>query len=186
MNKLKIDNLIVVEGKTDIDFLSSFIDGKFYSVNGSSISIDDFNYLKEVNKKNKIIVLTDPDYPGLSIRNKINEYLDNDVYNAYVRKEYSIKNHKVGVAESTKQEVINALSNLKLYKNNITSDLKNIDLFELGLSGQGSYELRKELCDTYNIGYSNSKQLLKKLKLLGINKTDLNEMVRNVNTKRDN
>ena len=39
--------LIVVEGKTDIAFLSSFIDADFYSVNGSAVSEKDIQFIKE-------------------------------------------------------------------------------------------------------------------------------------------
>ena len=73
ISKEKISDLIVVEGKSDIDFLSSFLDADFYKVNGSAINEKDIKYLKEVIKKRDIIVLTDPDYPGLQIRNKINK-----------------------------------------------------------------------------------------------------------------
>lgn len=50
MNKLHLNELIVVEGKTDIDFLSSFIEADFYSVNGSAISSKDISFLKEIEK----------------------------------------------------------------------------------------------------------------------------------------
>lgn len=55
-----------------------------------------------------IIILTDPDFPGMQIRNKILKEIPN-AKQAFVRKEVSIKHHKVGVAESTKEEVNNAL-----------------------------------------------------------------------------
>ena len=48
--------LIVVEGKTDIAFLSSFIDADFYSVNGSAVSEKDIQFIKEYIKKGEVIV----------------------------------------------------------------------------------------------------------------------------------
>ena len=59
----KIKELIVVEGKTDIDFLSSFLNADFYQVGGSAIDKDDIDFLKKANAERGIIVLTDPDYP---------------------------------------------------------------------------------------------------------------------------
>ena len=181
--KYKIDALIVVEGKSDINFLSTFIDAKFYSVNGSALSKDDIVFLKEYTKNNKIIILTDPDYPGMKIRNTLNESLNSkNIYNAYIRKKYSIKNHKVGVAESTIEEVLNSLKEIKNFNNeNIaSSNLEMNDLYALKLAGFNSKELRNKFTDQYFLGYSNSKQLLKKLQLLGINKQKLEEMLKNV------
>ena len=106
-----VDGIIVVEGKSDVAFLSSFIDAEFVTTNGSEISHETISYLKERSKNTKIIVLTDPDYPGLKIRNKITENIEN-VNHAYIDKEKAIKHHKVGVAESNKKEIIKALDNL--------------------------------------------------------------------------
>jgi 5S rRNA maturation endonuclease (ribonuclease M5) len=47
----RIEDLIVVEGKTDIDFLSSFIDADFYSVNGSAVNEKDIDFLKNISSK---------------------------------------------------------------------------------------------------------------------------------------
>ena len=178
MEKLKINGLIVVEGKTDIDFLSSFIDASFYSVNGSAVNDEDLKFIKKIKEKTNVIVLTDPDYPGLKIRNYLNENID-DLFNAYVRKEVSIKKGKVGVAESTKEEITSSLSNLKLYKKDVKSNLELIDLYDLNLIGKESSENRSKLVNNLHIGYSNGKQLLKKLRMLGINKDELTEIIRN-------
>ncbi len=181
--KRKIDALIVVEGKTDIDFLSSFLDANFYSVNGSAISPNDLNFLMKVSKKNKIIVLTDPDYPGMRIRNIINSKITKNIYNAYVRKEFSIKKHKVGVAESTIEEVNKALDNLVEFtsSNLLKSNLTLNDLYELKLVGnENSKKYREILEKKLHIGYSNGKQLLNKLKMLNVDKKEIMEILKNV------
>lgn len=38
MNKLFFKGIIVVEGKSDINFLSTFLSGKFFSTNGCDIN----------------------------------------------------------------------------------------------------------------------------------------------------
>ncbi len=176
---MKIKELIVVEGKSDIDFLSSFLDADFYQVHGSAISDEDIEFLSKANNTRGIIILTDPDFPGLQIRNKIKDKIPS-AKEAFVRKEVSIKHHKVGVAESTKEEVLTALDNVISYsKKDETGDLKNIDLIELGLNGsENSVLLRKKVCDKLHIGFSNSKNLLLKLNSLNLTKEDLCKIIK--------
>lgn len=181
MNKNKINALIVVEGQTDIDFVSSFIDADFYKVNGSAISINDIEFIKKISKTKPIIVLTDPDYPGLKIRETINQNVKGCL-NAYIEKEKSIKKGKVGVAESTKEEILKALNNLKVFdKENNKGSLTITDLYDLKLIGNYySKELRDTLCKKLNIGYSNGKKLLFKLNALNYTKDNLKEIIENV------
>ena len=75
MNNAK--TLIIVEGKTDIQFLETFLDAEFVSVNGSAISRETISFIKEASKQRKCIVLTDPDAPGARIRKILNEAVPN-------------------------------------------------------------------------------------------------------------
>ena len=65
---IKIDGVIVVEGKSDVAFLSNFINAQFVTTNGSEISKETIEYLKTLSKNKDIYVLTDPDFPGERIR----------------------------------------------------------------------------------------------------------------------
>lgn len=176
---MKIKELIVVEGKSDIDFLSSFLDADFYQVHGSAVNNEDIDFLSKANDSRGIIILTDPDFPGMQIRNKIKDKIPT-AKEAFVRKEVSIKHHKVGVAESTKEEVLTALNNVVSFsKKDENGMLKNIDLIELGLSGsENSVLLRKKVCDQLHIGFSNSKSLLLKLNSLNFTKEDLYKIIK--------
>ena len=176
--KTKLDCIIVVEGKSDIDYLSSFIDARFYKVNGSAVSKEDIEFIKNAKKSHDIVVLTDPDYPGKKIRNYINDEIPG-LKNAYVRKEFSIKRHKVGVAECDKEEVLYALKNFVVfYKKNYTNLITINDLFDLGLIGKSDSSDRRKLIDEkYHLGHNNGKALCKKLNLLGITKSELEELL---------
>lgn len=178
--KNKFDFLIVVEGKTDIDFLSSFIEAEFYSVNGSAVCEKDYDFINNCLKNREVVVLSDPDFPGLKIRNNINNQCPG-VKNAFIRKEFSIKKNKVGVAESTKEEVLSALNNLLDYKNDKKGNLTSFDLYELGLIGSNnSLKLRKYLSEKLHLGQVNGKNLLKRLNSLGIDKEKIIGEIKNV------
>lgn len=173
--------LIVVEGKTDIDFLSKFISADFYSVNGSAVSEKDLEFIKQYMKNGDVVVLTDPDFPGTKIRNYLNENITG-LDNAYVRKEFSIKKNKVGVAESTKDEVLRALKNkIKFSENKSEQTISSQDLYELGLIGKSnSSELRKIVSENFHLGFNNAKSLLKKLNMLSIEKEEIEMVLKDV------
>lgn len=163
----KIKEIIIVEGKSDKQFLQSFLDADIFTCNGSAIDGFDIEFIKNLAKKRGAIILTDPDYPGLRIRNILNEKLEN-VKHAYINKKNAIKKNKVGVAETTKKEVLNALANLISYENQFVGNLKMIDLYNLHLVGNNSCRNRKKIIDYFHLGHANAKTLLNHLNLLNI------------------
>ena len=176
--KKKIDAVFVVEGKSDVAFLESFLEADFVITNGSAISEETILYLQALKEKRTVIVLTDPDFPGLQIRKKLDERISG-LKHVYIPKETAIKKHKVGVAESTKEEVLRALESLEFVGiEQHPSDLEMIDLIDLGVVGkEDSQQKREEIARYFHIGFAgNNKSLLKKLKSLGVCKKDLLEM----------
>ena len=51
MNKIYIDGVIVVEGKSDVSYLSSFVDSLFFITNGYDINNEKIEFLINVSKK---------------------------------------------------------------------------------------------------------------------------------------
>ena len=172
---MKIDGIIVVEGKTDVSFLSSFIDAEFVTTNGSEISKDIINYLK--NSKKDIYVLTDPDSPGERIRKILDENISG-LHHCFVKKENSIKNGKVGVAESTREEIEKALVNYITTKEIKEGSLTMDDLVNLGLSGcNDAEENRNKIIEKLNLGHCNAKTFLKRLNYRDINIDELRKLL---------
>jgi len=161
--------LIVVEGKTDKAFLSSFINAEIITTNGSEISLDTINYIKEAKNSRDVIVLTDPDSPGKRIRDVLDSHIDG-LLHAYIRKEVSIKKGKVGVAESNEEEIIKAIKNLIPSKNHPIGNLLYSDLLELKLVGKGSKKNKEKIEKAFNLGHTNGKSMLQRLNSLGIDK----------------
>jgi len=178
--KIKYPNVIVVEGKMDKDLLMSFLDADIVTTNGSEVSRETINYVKELAKNRNVVILTDPDAPGKRIRDILNAEIPG-LYNAFVPKEKSIKKHKVGVAECDKKTILEALENLMCPSANAPqSDLTMVDLFELCLCGhEGSSESRKKIENALHIDQANGKTLLKRLKALGVDRKELEEMIQN-------
>lgn len=168
--KKKLKPVIVVEGTSDVNKLSLLVDADFVVTNGSEVSRETLDYIRELSLFRQIIVFTDPDYPGQRIRNIINQKIKG-CYNAFVSKEKAIKGKKVGIAECDKDEILHALNNLLLYKEidikdrNITSQ----DIYVLGLGGKKDSSLKREyISKKYNLGKTNAKTIVKRLNMLNI------------------
>ncbi len=147
-NKIKISQIIVVEGKYDVIKLENIVDAIIIPTNGFSVFTKDEikDLIVTLGKKNGIIVLTDSDGAGFKIRNYINKFAKSiDIKNAYIpathgkerRKAQYSKEGLVGV-EGTSDDII--LAALKQCANIVpvqtnTRLITYADLYEAQLSG---------------------------------------------------
>ena len=172
MNK-KINGIVVVEGKSDVAFLSTFIDAEFVTTNGSEISKKTIEYLQKSSGNRDIFVLTDPDSPGKRIRDVLDQNIPN-LKHCFIAKEHSIKKNKVGVAESSKEEVLKALSNFVEATTSKVSNITASDLVKLGLIGEeNSLAKRNKIADKYHLGFCNAKTFLRRVNYSGLTLEDL-------------
>lgn len=177
MSKPYIDSIIVVEGKTDKQFLVSFLDAIILETNGSAISEDFLIELEQLSKNKRILVMTDPDSPGEKIRNTIIQRIPNSDH-VYLDKKQCIRDGRVGLAQSSKDYVLEQLNNKVSFARTQKNDKIQLnDLVDLNLIGSaGSQANRHQLCKHLNIAPCNGKQLLQKLNWMNIEL----ELVRNI------
>lgn len=175
--KRKIDGIIVVEGKSDVAFLNEFIEAEFVITNGSEISKETIEYLQKSAENRSIFVLTDPDSPGKRIRDVLDQSIPN-LKHCFVNKENSVKHGKVGVAESTKDEVIASLDHYFVNTLKPIGNITTIDLLKLGLVGaQDAENNRKKVSKKLHLGYCNAKTFLKRLNNSGITIDEIKELL---------
>lgn len=176
--KEKIDALIVVEGKSDVAYLSSYFDCEFVTTNGSDIPESTIKYLKEAKANGKnIVVLTDPDAPGKRIRDVLDQNIPG-LSHSFIEKKFAVKNGKVGVAECDINEVKRALQNQYQPKTTNVTTLCMDELYDLGLTGcREAEELRNKVSSKLSLGYVNAKTLLKRLNSLGITREQLEKII---------
>ena len=67
----RINEIVVVEGKTDSQLLKELYDVDTIETHGLGLDDKTLELIKEASKTRGVIVLTDPDYPGLRIRNQV-------------------------------------------------------------------------------------------------------------------
>ncbi|MEA4822392.1 MAG: ribonuclease M5 [Erysipelotrichales bacterium] len=173
----KAKQVIVVEGKHDIDLLSSFLDADFIKTDGTSLPIETLNMLKEVASSGRdIIVLTDPDAPGEKIRKTIQSLIPNCKH-AFISPKESRKNRKVGVEHANKKTILEALENIIEFKE-VQNTITIQELYELGLIGTSEAKAKRiYLEEKIHLGHGSAKTLLKRLNMLGIKKGKIEELL---------
>ena len=163
MEKIKISQAVIVEGKYDKIKLENIIDAFIIETNGFGIFKDKekLSFIKKLADERGIIILTDSDSAGFMIRNHllsaipkekiINVYIP-DIFGKEKRKTTASKEGKLGVEGMDKETLLKAFE-----KANINCEIKenpdpitNYDLYELALSGtpnakQNKKKLLKEL-----------------------------------------
>lgn len=176
--KPRIKEIIVVEGRDDTLAVSRAVDAITVETHGFGMSEEMWEVLDKAYKERGLIVLTDPDHGGRSIRNKIMERFP-DSKEAFITVEKASKKGDVGIENAAPDDILEALEKARAGIARTTSkDVKtNYDmnmLAEWGLVGEKGSRKRRELfCDKLGIGYSNARALIKKLNLYEI---DLREI----------
>ena len=159
---IKVNEVIVVEGRYDKNTLSQIIDGTIIETQGFGIFSDKekLNLLRRLAEKRGLLVLTDSDGAGFVIRNYLKGAIDPKyVKHAYVpdilgkekRKSTPSKEGKLGVEGMSREVIESALTRAGISmgeadEDNCRQEITKADLFELGLSGgEGSSQKRHSL-----------------------------------------
>lgn len=168
--KIYLDGILVVEGKEDASYLSNYISSEIVTINGFEIPKTTISYLKD----KRVIVLTDPDEAGLSIRKKLNALLP-DAENVEIDINCCNKGIKKGVAECDIQELLTKLNPFSIQEKKTKSDISISDLYNLGL--MNNKDLRTKVCQKLNMGKCNSKTFYKRLLNNNISLEELREIM---------
>ena len=170
MNKYYIDAVIVVEGKSDVSYLSSFIDSQFFITNGYDISNEKLEFLTEVAKVNKIIVLTDNDKAGKEIENKIKSRIQSVICVKTPlsnRKNYS----KSGVAETNKEVILDAMKPY-ICSENQKGQNRKYNLTSIISLSDNPAEIKDKIIKEYRLIDGNNSFLEKQLNMLRVDEQE--------------
>lgn len=157
MEKIKIKEAIIVEGKYDKIKLSRLFDTLIIPTDGFDIykNRKNLGMIKQIAEKNGVIVLTDSDSAGMRIRSYLKQCLGGiTVKNAYIpeiqgkerRKDAPSKEGLLGVEGVSDDIIIDAVMKIASSGCNESRSLTKADFYELGLIGaKDSARLRAEL-----------------------------------------
>lgn len=175
MNKLNLDDVIVVEGKHDADKIKQVVDAMVLITSGTHFSTIFLDQLESLAQHKSIIVFTDNDTPGKMIRSAISKRIPS-VKHARIHDKQKI----VGVEHASLEQIHDALIHCVTYKEYQPIFSMN-DLYDLGLNGQkNSATLREAVCHHYRIPTMNAKALLNALNHLNIPYEELHQLCQNL------
>ena len=181
MEKQKIQEVIVVEGKDDTANLRRYYEVDTYETRGSALNEDDLERIEALHDLRGVIVFTDPDYNGERIRKRIMQAIPTAKH-AFLNRGEAVpksktKGRSLGVEHASFEDLDKALSGLLgSYDDDNAFDISKSDLMRLGLLMGGDSRKRREyLGEQLRIGYTNGKQLLKRLELFGVSLEEVEE-----------
>ena len=167
--KKKIKEVIVVEGKTDTAVIQKLFDADTIETHGLALDEATLDLIEELEKTRGVIILTDPDYPGMRTRNMIMERVPH-VKQAFVDKKDAIGKKKLGIAEAREEAIIQALENVVSFSKESQSltweEFISLDII-------GDKQKRLAIYDLFHLGYGNAKTLFKRLNMASITKQDI-------------
>jgi ribonuclease M5 len=171
---MKIKEIIVVEGKDDTTAIKRAVDADTIETNGSAINEETIEKIKLAHKHRGVIILTDPDFPGEKIRKTISEKVPGCKH-AFLAKEDAIskKGKGLGVEHASVEAIKKALSDAHEMSDAFFEEITREDLITAGLvGGTGAKERREKLGKLLKIGYTNGKQLHKRLMMFQISRKE--------------
>lgn len=173
---MRITSLIVVEGPHDAAALKRIVEADIVITRGLHRDEALFELLREAVKTRGVIVFTDPDHPGETIRRRISDAVPG-VHHAYLNAKVARSKAKVGIEHAAPEVLLAALREV-ITEPCTLSDLTRQDLYDLGLSGHpDSHALRVHLADLLHLPDVNAKRLLIHLRARNLSRAQLEHLL---------
>lgn len=177
--KPKIQEVIVVEGKSDTNKIQQAVEADTIETQGLALEPEILGLIEQAQKTRGVIVFTDPDYPGETIRKKITRKIPG-VKHAFITTKEGVPKFKgtLGIEHASDETIREALKGLYSVSKTGSSTVSKKFLRDIGLTGQkDSKDQRIKLGEKLRIGYTNSKQLQKRLTMFGITEEEVKKTI---------
>lgn len=177
----KIKEIIVVEGRDDTRRVKESLNADTIETNGSAIDEATIEQIKKAQANRGVIVFTDPDFPGERIRKIISQAVPG-VKHAFLNREEAKPTHKgsLGIEHASPEIIRQSLR--KVYTEAEVTSIPSISrpfLVEMGLlNGPRAKERRQKLGEKLRIGYTNGKQLKKRLEMFSITEQTIKDTLK--------
>lgn len=173
----KIKEIIVVEGKDDTKRLALAVKADTIETRGSAIDQETLEQIALAQETRGVIVFTDPDGPGEKIRKIISMHVPG-VKHAFITKDQGrhrkSTKESLGIEHASVDSIREALDKVVEEKIDAEETVSKAFLMEAGLIGSdNAHALREALGEELRIGYTNGKQLKKRLTMFSITEAEV-------------
>lgn len=170
-----IKEVIVVEGRDDIDAVKKAVDAELIATSGFGITSDTIQRIKSAVNRRGVIIFTDPDSAGERIRKRIASMIPGCKH-AFLPREEAIKDGDIGIENASPESIRDALSKVKTEVSDNRVEFTIKDLIKNRLeAGNDSSKRRDFIGRELGIGYGNAKQFLNRLNRYGITREEFSE-----------
>ena len=186
---MKISEIVVVEGRDDTEAVKRAVECETIETHGFGIRASVWKSLDRAYKTKGLIIFTDPDHAGDTIRRKIKEKYP-DSKEAFLSRPKADKDGDIGVENAAPEDIKAALMNARPARiDDPKTDAGGITwemILSAGLTGASDSRTRREsLAEKLGISYGNAKAMLSHMNAFGITTGEFNEAVRAIDDKTD-
>ena len=183
--------MIVVEGRDDTQAVKRAVECETIETHGFGIKASVWQSLDRAYKAKGLIILTDPDHAGDTIRKKIKERFP-DSKEAFLPRHKADKGGDIGVENASPEDIREALMKARPLSAEKACGSGEADritwemITAAGMTGApGSRKKREQIAEKLGISYGNAKAMLSHMNAFGITTGEFNEAVRAADDKAD-
>lgn len=167
-----IQEVIVVEGKDDIEAVKRAVDAVVMATHGHGFDESLLEELALVQEKRGIIVFTDPDYAGGRIRARIRQAIP-QAKHAFLDQRDARRGDDIGIENASPEAIRAALAKAHATLGEPRVEFTKEDMLDFGLEALPHSKARRiGLCRALGIGYCNAKQLLARLNAFDVSREE--------------
>ena len=172
-----IKEVLVVEGKMDVVAIDKAVEADCIITEGFNLKPQALDSIAKAYQKRGIIIMTDPDSAGESIRRFLTKRFP-EAKHAFIPKEDATANNDIGIEQASPEAIRTALAKVRTMDWEPTNNFTGADLLKAGISGSpAASEKRAKLGAVLGIGYANAKTFLQRLNHYGITRQEFQQAV---------
>lgn len=174
-----IQEIIVVEGKSDTNAIRRAVEAETIETGGSAIDDQVIRRIQLAHSRRGVIVFTDPDHAGERIRGIITAQVPGCKH-AFLDQRDATYKGKIGVEHATPEAIRKALAQVRSDRGSMQQgEIELADLVAAGLIHHPQAANRRlEMGRLLGIGYANGKQFYKRCQMFQITREEFESALR--------
>lgn len=177
MQKTRIKQVIVVEGRDDISAVRRAVDAEMISTGGFAFGASTLAHIAEAHRRQGVIIFTDPDTAGEQIRKRIVDRIG-PCGHARLPRSACTRKGNVGIENASPEDILAALLAARCSQTEPRREFTLSDLSRTGLVGTPQAARRRaSLGAALSLGRVSARQLLSRLNHYGISRAEFDAAV---------